>query len=789
MLNDLRFAVRVLSKSPAFLITAILSLALGIGATTVVFSAFRAVFLRPLPCAEPDHLVEIAKIPLDRGSANTTVTDVQFWRQFSQSFESFGTYAFYRAMTLTGSGEPASIVARAVESDLFGTLQAATATVSRSGADREVWYFRNRRGHCLAVCSCRPLNADRGVIGRQVMLDNESYTIIGVMPRDFQFLTSLANVLIADCGITDPRTTARGVIGRLKHGVSRQAALVELERMRPALAQSYPESQRRFRFRVDPIGQRETERCRAAFTTLCAAVGLLALIACLNVANLIIARSVSRESEFAVRSAIGAGRTRLIRQVLIESLSLAAVGGAVGIALAWIGNRALVAILPAQYQAGRPGGTRIDPAVLWFALALTTSTAVLFGTGPAFIMSRFSLREMGRTITQSAGRTRWRGALVAAEVALSLTLLIGAGLLMRSFVVLAGVDPGFRADHVLTAMIPVSAQVLKDKPKMIRRLSDIVERAEALPGVTAAGISTAIPMGTVNVTVLMEVPGHKGEEIGVNYKAVSPGYFNAMGIPLRLGRLLTPRDNGSGPAVAIVNEAFARKYFAGENPIGQKLGSRGDTTVIGVVADQHQRALDKAAEPEVYEPYQQYLGPALGAMLVLRTQGNPVKMAGPLREAVHRAYPDQPISELATMNERFSDSMAEPRLYTSLLAIFAAVALALTAIGVYGIIAYSVGRRTREFGIRMALGAAPADVLRVAIRGGLALVAAGAAVGIAGAWMVTRYIQSMLYGVAPRDPITFVAAPLVLIATGTVACYLPARRATGIDPNVALRDE
>lgn len=382
------------------------------------------------------------------------------------------------------------------------------------------------------------------------MLDNESYTIIGVMPRDFQFLTSLANVLIADRGITDPRITVRRVIGRLKHGVSRQAAPAELERMRPALAQSYPESQRRFRFRADPIGQRETERYRAAFTTLCAAVGLLALIACLNVADLIIARSVSRESEFVVHSAIGAGRTRLIRQVLIESLSLAAIGGAVGIALAWIGNRALVAILPAQYQAGRPGGTRIDPAVLWFALALTTSTAVLFGTGPAFIM------------------------------------------------------------------------------------------------------------------------------------------------------------------------------------------------------------------PEVYEPYQQYLGPALGAMLVLRTQGNPVKMAGPLREAVHRAYPDQPISELAAMNERLSDSMAEPRLYTSLLAIFAAVALALTAIGVYRVIAYSVGRRTREFGIRMALGAAPADVLRVAIRGGLALVATGAAVGIAGAWMVTRYTQSMpLWSRAARPDHVCCGAP------------------------------
>jgi putative ABC transport system permease protein len=786
MLKDLRFAVRVLGKSPSFLITAVVSLALGIGATTVMFSAFRAVFLRPLSYPDPDRLVEISKVTPDGGGASTTTIDVQFWRQFSRTFESFGTFAFYHTMTLSGR-EPASLVARVVEPDLFRTLQ-AQPLLGRTFVPAD---FENSSPHGLLLTWKiwqSQFNGDRGVVGRQVMLDHSVYTIIGVMPREFQFPTPFSNVLIADRGITDPRTTARGVIGRLKQGISPEAALAELERMRPALAQLYPEAHRNFRFRLDLLGQRDAQRYRTAFLTLSAAVGLLALIACLNVANLIIARSMARESEFAIRSALGAARRRLMRQVFVESLTLAAAGGALGVLLAWIGNRVLVTMLPTQYQVVRLLESRIDVPVLWFALTLTTATALVFGTGPALVLSRFSLREMGRTTTPGAARKRWRGALAAAEVALSLILLIGAGLLIRSFAALAGVDPGFRPDHVLTAMIPVSHQLSKDKPKLVQRLSSIVDRVEALPGVTAAGISTAIPMGTVRVSLLIELPGHKGGEVGINYRAVSPEYFRALGIPLRLGRLFTAHDNDSGASVAIINEAFARKYWPGQNPIGQKLGTRGEMTVVGVVGDQHQRTLDKPAEPEFYHPYQQYLGPALGTMLVVRTQEDPARMAASLRQTVHQAYPDQPVSELMTMEERVSESMAEPRLYTSLLGIFAAIALALTAIGVYGIMAYSVGQRVREFGIRMALGAQRTDVLRVVLRSGLTLVGGGAAAGIAGAWVFSRYVESMLFGVAARDPVTFVAAPVLLLAVAAIACYFPAKRATSIDPNHALRE-
>jgi putative ABC transport system permease protein len=428
--------------------------------------------------------------------------------------------------------------------------------------------------------------------------------------------------------------------------------------------------------------------------------------------------------------------------------------------------------------------------VLWFVVALTAATAVIFGSGPAFVLSRFSLREMGRTTTSGVGRTYWRGALAAGQVALSLMLLIGAGLLMRSFVKLAGVDPGFRPDHVLTAMIPVGNQLAKDKQNVIRRLSDIVNRVESLPGVTAAGISTAIPMGTMRVTLLVRVPGQRSqEETGVSYRAVSPGYFEALGIPLRLGRLFTSLDDGSKPVV-IVNEAFARRYWPGQNPIGQKFGTNGEMSIVGVVGDQHQRTLDKPAEPEFYGPYQGYLGPALGTMLVVRTEQEPTSLAASLRQTIHQAYPDQPISEIMTMNERVSGSLAQPRLYTVLLGIFAVVAIALTAIGVYGMMAYSVGQRVREIGIRMALGAQQTDVLRAVFQTGLGLgsVGAGIAIGLAGAWIFSRYIRSMLYGVAPQDLLTFAIAPLVLLIIACTACYIPAKRATSIDPNDALRD-
>jgi putative ABC transport system permease protein len=623
------------------------------------------------------------------------------------------------------------------------------------------------------------------------MLDNDSYFVIGVMPEEFTFPSAFTNVWVANRdGAIDPRTTARGVIARLRPGVSARAAQAEMERMQPALAQQYPEAKRNFRIQLNVPGEQDAVKYRAAFLMLCGAVGMLVLIACLNVANLVIARSVAREGEFAVRSALGAARRRLVRQVMVESLVLALLGGSLGALLSVAGNRALVAWLPARYAIARLSETRLDTTVLLFALGLTSLTAVLFGLGPALVLSRFSLREFGRTTTANARRGRWRGALVVSEIALSLTLLIGAGLLIRSFTALASVDPGFRRDHVLTMMVPASTQVSKDKDKLIERLTGILDRATNLPGVSSAGIATAIPMGNVNVSLLVSLPEHPGEEIATNYKAVSWDYFTVMGISLRAGRMLNARDDAAAPPVALVNEAFARKFWPGRDPVGRRIGSGPNpATVVGVVADTHSYLLNLPPAPEYYCPYTQYLGPSLGVMLVTRTKADPAPIAAALRTAIHQAYPDQPVSDIKTMAARVADSLAEPRLYTVLLGIFAGVALVLTAVGIYGVISYAVSHRIREFGIRMALGARRGDVLRLVMSGGLGLIAIGCTAGIGGAWALKRYIGSLLFDVKPGDPAAFVAATGALVIIAAAACYLPARRATSIDPNAALRQE
>lgn len=789
MLSDIRFSLRLLRKSPSFFLTAVVSLALGIGATTTVFSAFRAVFLRPLPYAEPDRLVELTKPGPDGRTVYPTAADLGFLREFSHSFESLGSYGFFRAVTLSGGAQPANGTARIVEPDLFPTLQ-ARPLLGRvfNAADFEE---AGPRGVLLSYRLWQQeFQGDPGVSGRRVMVDGESHSVIGVMPRDFQFPTSFFNMWIADREkITDPLKTQRNIVGRLKRGVTVEAAQAELDRMAPSLALSYPEARRHFRLRLDSLSERDVKKYRAAFLMLCGAVGLLVLIACLNVANLVIARSVAREGEFAVRSALGAGRQRLMRQVFVESGVLAVAGGLLGVLLAYAGNRALLAWLPAHYQIARLDETRVDLLVLGFALAMTTCTAFLSGSGPAFVLSRFSMRELGRTTTQSASRIRWRGGLVVAEIALSLTLLIGAGLLIRSFVTLANVDPGFRPDHVLTAMIPASAQISKDKPKLVRRMTEIVAASQQLPGVTAAGLATAIPMGTVNVSITFAMPDHPGEEIGITYRAVSADYFRAMGMNLRLGRWFGTGDDAAGSPVGIVNEAFAKKYWPGQNPIGQKMAGAREITVVGVVGDTHSHLLSGAAEPELFCPYLQYLGPAPGAMIVLRTQSEPTAVAAALRRAVNRLYPDQPVADVATMESRVADSMGEQRLYAAMLGIFAGVALLLTAIGIYGVMSFSVSHRTRELGIRMALGARRADVLRFVTTHGMTLILIGALTGLAGAWGLSRYVESLLFGVTARDAVSFVAGPLVLILVAAGACYLPARRATRIDPNVALRQE
>ncbi len=782
-MGDFRFAMRILRKSPAFFLTAVLSLALGIGANTTVFSAFRAVFLRPLPYAEPDRLVEIVKARAEGGTTYATLGDVSFFRQFAPSFALIGTYGPFRPLTMTGTGETAFLSATAVNARVvqreFFTVLGARPLLGRTLLPSDFDPGSPR----VLVISTRlwreQFQGDPAIPGRGVMLDNASWQIVGVMPPEFQTPSSFFNMWIPDREPVPEPGTKVSTIARLRPGVTLRTAQAELNRILPALLQSYPESRRHIRIELKPFVERD-EKMYSAFVMLCGAVGLLVLIGCLNVANLVIARSAKREVEFAVRSALGATRERLIRQILTESAVIAVFGGVTGIALAWAGNRALIALLPEHFPVGRLDQTRLDFAVLLFALVLSTLTAFVSGLGPALLLSRLHLK---------ASRLSWRGALIVAEVALSLTLLIGAGLLIRSFVSLAQVETGFRPDHILSAMVPASTQLSKDKPALTRRLASILEHGSQLPGVRAAGLATAIPLGQINVSLTFALPEQPNEELPVNFRAVSAGYFPAMGTPVLAGRNFTPRDDGAAAKVAMVNAAFARKYFPDRSPVGQLLALPKDTTIVGIVADMHGKTPGAHADPELYTPFTQFLGPAPGATLLLRTQADPVSLASALRRTVYELYPDQPVSDVATMEARVSETIATPRLYMALLSIFAAVALTLTGIGIFGMMSYSVSYRTREFGIRMALGAQAADVVVSILGGGLRLIIIGVVLGVAGAWILSRFVESLLFGITPRDPVSFLAGAALLLLVGLIGCWFPARRATKVDPVVCLRAE
>lgn len=790
-LRDVRYAVRILAKTPGFLAAAVLSVALGIGASTTMFSAFRAVFLRPLPYRDADRLVKVTKTGGDHRDRQVTVGDVLFWREHARSFQSLGTFGGFRMMTLTGVREPTNLIVHFVSAEIFSTLD-SPALLGRTLGSGDFGPGMPPAAVLSYSAWQKQLGGDSKNIGREIMLDGRSYVVVGVMPEGFIFPWPGTSAWAPDeTVITDPLQAGAEVIGRLRPGVSLESATAEIDRLRPGLALAYPRDRRNWRIELDEFATSETRDYRKAFLLLFGAVGLLALIGCLNVANLLLARSSARESEFATRSALGAARGRLIRQVLTESLVLALLGGAGGLLLAWGGAHLITATIPAA-----PGldKTRVDQAVLWFALAVTMLSGLAFGIAPALELPRFTLRQSSRALTEGQAKMRRRTVLMVAEIGMSLVLLVGAGLLLRSFLLLTESDPGFRPEHVLTAWIPTGERAAKDKIQVTQRYGEIVQMAQSLPGVTAAGLASALQMGHVEVSVTFCRPGDTTEQI-TSFRAVSPGYFSAMGIQLKRGRALTDADTEGAAEVALVNEAFARRFWPGQDSIGQKIGTscdardRGSITVVGVVGDTRSHDLSAPPEPEQYRPYQQYIGPVAGVTLVVRTAGDPAMLAAVLRRGIRHLYPDQVITETSTMRGLVSESLARPRFYMSLVTAFAVLALLLTLVGIYGVISYSVGQRTREIGIRMALGAQPIHVLRTAAMQGVCSIAWGVAAGLGGAWTFTRFMRSLVYGVAVLDPLTFVSAAVLLAVASVAACLVPARRATQIDPNVALRHE
>ena len=809
-LQDIRHSLRVLIKNPGFTAVALGTLTLGIGATTAVFGVVNATLLRPLPYPDADRLVRIQEEhPMNRGRempAFMTSDTLEAWRENPQAIDQIAGYTG-RSFTYQDESEPVRVRGAAVSPALFPLLR-ATAWLGRVFTEDE----EASAAQPVAVLSYARWqtrhDADPRVLGRLITLDDVSYSVIGVMPEGFYFPDRETEIWIP-LTLTTPqqRPGQRFIIAfsglaRLKDGVSLAQAEAEgqiiVGRQAPLAPGMAAPTLRLVGFHDEMVGD-----VRPALLALMAAVGFVLLIATANLANLLLARGAARQRELAVRAAIGAGRGRLIRQLVTESVALSVIGGGLGLAAAyWI-----LGVLPSFAPAGIPGlgEAGIDATVLAFALAASVGAGVLFGTVPALQASRFDLvRALNEGAAQMGGGFRFRrgnrtrSVLVVAEVALALMLLVGAGLLVRSFVTLATVDPGFDPTNVLTVELNLPRPQYSDLTAANALFDQVLERTAGRPGVEAVGLVSSLPLTPGESLIGFRIQGQaaptsREEMTAARPQLVSPGYLDAMGLRLVAGRFVTDQDTDSSPRVFVVNEAFASAYFPGEEVVGQRLNlGRGEPTeIVGVVGDVHHRGLDSRPQPELYFSYRQSLSGqgAPRASIVARTTGDPLALVPFLRQDILDLNPSLPIDNVMTMEARLSSSVAQPRFYALVLGVFAAGALALAMVGIYGVLAYTVSRRSREIGLRMALGADGGRIRNLVIRQGALLVGVGVAFGLAGALVTTRALESLLFGVTTLDLPTLIAVPVVLVTVAIVACYVPVRRATRVNPMDALRYE
>jgi putative ABC transport system permease protein len=812
--QDLMYGLRMLAKCPGFTLVAVLALALGIGANTALFSVVDAVILRPLPFPAPDRLVAVWSTNQQRGELRTSASYPDFadWRSLNHAFERIAAF-HTNDFTLTGTDEPAHILGAVVSADLFRLLGVAPKLGRDFLSEEDDPGKTKVRPVILSYAFWRSrFGSDPQVIEKTVQLDSQSYTIVGVMPGGFQFplqgkpidlwTSFLVDEIASD---NEPITAERGahylsVIARLKPDVRLPQAQAEMDTIASALAHQYPDTDKYRGIALAPELERLVGDVRPALLILFGAVGCVLLIACVNVANLLLARAAARQKEIAIRSTLGAGRLRLVRQLLTECILLAALGGALGLALAWWGSDLLLALSPENVP--RLSGVHLSGHVLAFTAFASLLTGLVFGLLPALHVSRSdlaeSLKESGRGSTESARRSRLRSALVVAETALALVPLVGAGLLIQSLSRLEHVKPGFDPHNVLTFNLglPDARYSYSQQAAFFEQL---LPRIRALPGVRSASAVSPLPLSGDDFRVTFEIEGRpvaKSDQPATNYREAAAGYFQTMHIPLLEGRDFSDQDNLKSPPVIIVNQTFAKQFFPGEDPIGKHikpgLSSIPGThavmrEIVGVVGDVKHRSLNREAGPEVYEPESQM--PFETLTLVVRTEGDPRGLIGAVREQVKALDKDLPIYDVKLMEEYLSTSVAQPRFNTMLLAIFAGVALVLAAVGLYGVMSYSVVQRTHEIGIRMALGAQQKDVLRMIVGQALRLTLVGTALGLAGAWAATRLMSGLLFGVKSSDPITYAGVALLLSAVALLACYVPAYRAMRVDPMVALRYE
>jgi putative ABC transport system permease protein len=800
LVQDLRYGFRMLWKSPGFTIVAVITLALGIGANTAIFSVVNSVLLRPLPYPDADRLVYLQAVNPAKGITDSNISPPDFadWKNQNQTFEDMTAFLTGGAI-LSGDTEPERVPAAYVTASFLPVLGVKPA-IGRNFLLEEDREGNDRVAIISHALWQRRFGADPGVVGRQINVGGESATVIGVMPADFEFMQPVDMWRPLAVEMTKERRDNRylQVLARLKPGVSIEQAQTQINTITERLSQSYVETNSNWGARLTGLHDLMVAGVRPALLLLLGAVGFVLLITCANVANLLLARAAARQKEIAVRAALGASRLRVVRQLLTESLLLSTVGGGVGLLLGiWLTDF-LVSISPANTP--RLETVHLDGRVLLFTLAVTFLIGLLFGLAPAWQASRVNLNEAlkegGRGFSEGWRRNRVRKVLVVSEVALSLMLLIGAGLLVKSFLLLRGTDAGFDAENVLTMRVSLPSLKYKGKQKA-EFFERLAERVAQLPGVESVGATLSLPLNGSNISVGRSFipdgrPLTPEESINARYSVTTPGYFGAMKIPLVAGRQFTERDREDAPQVVIVNETLARRYFPNENAIGKRIKIWRDEQfpreIVGVVGDTKATVLEDEATPQMYVPHAQ--DPSWGGMsLVVRSSSKPVALTSAVRAAVLSLDPDQPVFSIKTMEDVVAASVATRRISMLLLSGFAGLALLLAALGVYGLISYSIAQRTHEIGLRMALGAQSRDVLGLVLRQGMSLVLVGVCLGLVAAFALTRVMKSLLYEVSATDPLTFAGVALLLIVVALVACLIPARRAMRVDPMVALRYE